>query len=364
MKIQRSIVYIILITMIILVSCGKKESLNKEDTLELKLLLTISGKVDTEDSVRTFKEIEDLEIDSKGNIFLLEAKNGKIMKFNKKGDFITSFGKLGKEPGEFPFSLDFVNIEDMMYVKSFPNKKIVKFDNNGKYIETFDYTSAGQVIGEILRSVSDEKIVGYINKVEDKVGVLHFGNNLVLMNKKFEQLAVLREYFEEFDPYNPKYYETVTKYASGDGKIYVAENDDNSYKINIFDMDGNKIEQITHDYTKIEYNQYETEKIKTLNLLANGNRLIEQKSFKKSINDLFYDKYGRLLVCSSIERTDENQRDFIIDIYKDGVYINTTKVDNLIGEDFVQRFDSRIYFFGDKIYEIVNGEAKVNIYAY
>ncbi|MCK4981047.1 MAG: hypothetical protein KAS62_11670, partial [Candidatus Delongbacteria bacterium] len=194
--------------------------------------------------------------------------------------------------------------------------------------------------------------------------VLHFGNNLVLMNKKFEQLAVLREYFEEFDPYNPKYYETVTKYASGDGKIYVAENDDNSYKINIFDMDGNKIEQITHDYTKIEYNQYETEKIKTLNLLANGNRLIEQKSFKKSINDLFYDKYGRLLVCSSIERTDENQRDFIIDIYKDGVYINTTKVDNLIGEDFVQRFDSRIYFFGDKIYEIVNGEAKVNIYAY
>jgi hypothetical protein len=263
---------------------------------------------------------------------------------------------------------DIAVIDDDIYVKSFPIKKIVKFDNQGKYLESFDYTNEGMfkgVIGEILRSVSKDKIVGYINFVKETPnGQLLFRHNLALMNKKFEKLAVLRDYETEFDPANIRYFESVSKYTNGDGKIYVAENSQDDYKINVFDLDGKKLKQITHDYKKLEYNGYEREKIRTLNLRANGNLMSENKSYKKSINDLFYDKYGRLLVCSSIERNSRNQNDFIVDIFKDGTFISTTKVNGLIGEDFVRRFDSKIYFFGDKIYEIVNSKSEINIYGY
>lgn len=382
---KRLLFAIVLITIIFIVGCGKNESsktyevikkdgidiyVNKKKpadetaTLELKHLLTISGDVETEDSTRMFNEIEDLEVDSEGNIFLFEARKGKIMKFDKSGKYITSFGKLGNGPGEFPFAFDLVSVEDTLYVKSFTNKQMVKFDNNGKYIQNFPYTSGGLTIGEILRSVSDEKIVGYVNKTEPIDDGILFGNNLVLLNKKFEELSVLREYSIKYDPKNIRYYETVTKFTSGDDEIFVAENDENGYRINVFDMNGELIQQIKNNYARLEYNEDELAKIKTLNLSVDGEALAEKKSYKKSINDLFYDKYERLLVCASIKRTEENKSDFIVDIYKDGAYLNTTKVENLIGEDFVQRFDSKIYFFGDKIYEIVNGEAKVNIYTY
>ncbi|NOR44501.1 MAG: 6-bladed beta-propeller [Candidatus Delongbacteria bacterium] len=347
--------------------CSNKGANYKEDSLELKLLQTISGKVSSGDSTKAFSEIEDLEIDSDGDIFLLASRKGKILKFDKNGEFITSFGSLGKEPGQF-LSLDIVIIDDEVYVKSFPNKNIVKFDKNGKYLETFEYADEGMfkgVIGEILRATSDKNIVGYMNHVkENSKGQLLFRHDLALMNKKFEKLAILRDYEIEFDPYNVRYFESVSKYTIGGGKIFVAENSEDTYKINVFDLDGNKVKEIVKDYTKVEYNQYEMDRIKTLNLLANGKPMSENKSFKKSVNDVFFDKYGRLLVCSSIKRNETNQKDFIVDIYKDGIYLNTTKVEKLIGEDFVRRFDSRIYFLGDKIYEIVNDEAKINIYAY
>ncbi|MCK4981116.1 MAG: 6-bladed beta-propeller [Candidatus Delongbacteria bacterium] len=385
MKTQKLLFSLIMIIMILFVGCGKNEGaktynvINKDGvdiyvnkkqpsdttaTLVLKHFLTILGDVDTDDSTRIFNEIEDVEIDSQGNIFLFEARKGKIMKFDKSGKYITSFGKLGNGPGEFPFAFDLVSVEDTLYVKSFTNKQMVKFDNNGKYIQNFPYTSGGLTIGEILRSVSDEKIVGYVNKTEPIDDGILFGNNLVLLNKKFEELSVLREYSIKYNPKNIRYYETVTKFTSGDGKIFVAENDENGYRINVFDMNGKMIQQIKNNYARLEYNQDELAKIKTLNLSVDGEALAEKKSYKKSINDLFYDKYGRLLVCASIKRNEENKSNFIVDIYKDGIYLNTTKVENLIGEDFVQRFDSRIYFFGDKVYEVVNGEAKINIYTY
>ena len=385
MRTQKLLFILITIGIILFVGCGKKEGTKTYDiikkdgvdiyvnkkkpsdttaTLTLKHVLTISGDVDVKDSTRMFNAIEDLEIDSKGNVFLFEARKGKILKFDKEGNYIISFGKLGNGPGEFPFAFDFVMLNDTLYVKSFPNKQMVRFDNKGKYLENITYTSGGLVIGEILRSIANRNVVGYINTTEEKDGTMYFGNNLVLMNNKFEELVILRDYNIKYDPNNIKYYESVTKFTSGDGKIFVGENDESGYRINVFDMNGKKIQQIKNNYARLEYNEHELAKIKTLNLQVNGEPLAEKKSYKKSINDLFYDKYGRLLVCSSIKRTEENQKDFIVDIYKDGVYLNTTKTDNLIGEDFVQRFDSRIYFLGDKIYKIVNGEAKINIYTY
>lgn len=367
MKFQKYFPVALSFLLLYTISCSKKNPNYKPDTLALDILFSISGDVDTEDSTRTFSEIEDMDIDSDGNIYLLNSRKGKILKFNDTGDFITSFGSLGKEPGQF-LSLDLVIIEDTVYVKSFPNKKIVKFDDKGNYIETFDYRNEGLfkgVIGEILRSVSDDKIVGYMHNVEDnRKGQLLFRHNLALMNKKFEEIAVLRDYQIEFDPYNIRYFESISKFTSGGGKIYVAENNEDKYAIDVFDLEGKKIHKISHDYSKIEYNHYEQDKIKTMNLRANGNLMTENKSYKKSINDLFYDKYNRLIVCPSIERDSTNQNDFIIDMYKDDSFISRSKIQGLTGEDFVSRFDSKIYFLGDKIYELVNGKSKLNIYTY
>jgi hypothetical protein len=48
-----------------------------------------------------FKNKLDVAVDSEGNIYILDIGNQRILKFNKKGEFIWKAGRKGQGPGEF-----------------------------------------------------------------------------------------------------------------------------------------------------------------------------------------------------------------------------------------------------------------------
>ena len=129
------------------------------------------------------------------------------------------------------------------------------------------------------------------------------GSRLLLMDNKFKQKSILRKFLNKFDPENIRFFETLTKYTYGENKIFVAENEDSQYKISIYDLDGKVTGVIKKSYATLEYNPEEMDIMnKKLNLSWNGKKIVQKKAYKKSINALYYDKYGRLLVCSSQAR--------------------------------------------------------------
>jgi sugar lactone lactonase YvrE len=75
--------------------------------LGLELVRKI-GDVDTEDEHVAFNYPSDIAVDKNGNIYILDAGNARIQKFDPDGKYLATIGRKGQGPGEFimPSKLD------------------------------------------------------------------------------------------------------------------------------------------------------------------------------------------------------------------------------------------------------------------
>lgn len=90
-----------------------------------------------------FNQPTDVAFDSAGDIFVTDGYgNSRIVKFDKNGKFIKTWGRKGNAPGEFnlPHSIAF-DSKDLMYVADRENNRIQIFDAEGKFIK--EWTHAG-----------------------------------------------------------------------------------------------------------------------------------------------------------------------------------------------------------------------------
>jgi len=70
--------------------------------------------------------------DSKGNIFIYDASQHAILKFNENGQYIKTIGRKGKGPGEFLYTPVFeIDSNDNLITFDAGNMRISIFDNNG-----------------------------------------------------------------------------------------------------------------------------------------------------------------------------------------------------------------------------------------
>ncbi len=79
------------------------------------------------------KLINDLQIDSKGNLYILDTE--KLVKFDSQGNFLKKIGRKGEGPGEYlnPFNI-FIDNEDNVYVCD-RGVLIIKYDPEGNFID-------------------------------------------------------------------------------------------------------------------------------------------------------------------------------------------------------------------------------------
>ncbi len=129
-----------------------------------------------------FGSINDVEVDSLGNIYVLDQKMSRVTKFDEKRKFIHKFGKKGQGPGEFEFPEAMVlDSERMIYVLS--SERILEFDENGRFIHQFPINFYGIDIAIdaegnlILLGPSENKIFHVYDKK---------GNHLYSFGEGFE----------------------------------------------------------------------------------------------------------------------------------------------------------------------------------
>jgi streptogramin lyase len=92
--------------------------------------------------VGRFRQPTDVAWDSQGNIYISDGYvNSRVAKFDKNGDWVTSFGEPGKGPGQFntPHAIA-IDDKDNVYVGDRGNQRVQVFDTDGKYLREWKIT--------------------------------------------------------------------------------------------------------------------------------------------------------------------------------------------------------------------------------
>jgi hypothetical protein len=91
-----------------------------------------------------FLDPHGVDVNSIGNVFIVDAALINVQKFDSNGKFITKWGTNGTGDGEF-YLLEGIGIDsfDNTYVVDAGNKRIQKFDSNGKFITKWGTNGTG-----------------------------------------------------------------------------------------------------------------------------------------------------------------------------------------------------------------------------
>ena len=105
-----------------------------------KVLMTLGKAGESGKGLDVFDQPTSVAIASNGDIFVAEGHapsfgNSRIMKFDKNGKFITTFGHLGSGDGEFksPHVIAF-DSQGRLFVADRSNSRVDIFDRNGKFL--------------------------------------------------------------------------------------------------------------------------------------------------------------------------------------------------------------------------------------
>lgn len=334
--------------------------------LEAKKLFTIEGSDENcTDSLRNFSFVRSTVVDSEGNIYILDQKLAEIKKFDKNGKFVKSFCRLGTGPGELQGGVALLCLNDTLYVQDVGSNKYSKFSINGDFIKSFlpNRLAGPQFVTPVGTEFFITENMEY-TLTEDKVFISF---DLQIRNSKFKLVKSLRkDQCQDIGP-NTILHNYVHPFAVGKKNIYVAKSSENEYLIDVFDFKGDLQYKIRKDFRKIQITEEELKEFGTAQNLAHGvNEEHEFKiSYKKVANtmSMFEDKNGNLIIQVPLDRNEKNKNDFIVDAFKDGVFLNRFKIDIGRGFDFYNSSHQR-FFIRDRIYYQNREESSVTVYEY
>lgn len=330
-----------------------------------KKLFTIQGyDENAKDKSRNFLHAHDIAVNSRGDIFVLDSKLSEIKKFDRNGKFLKPIGRSGSGPGEFQKAEYMLIINDTLYVFNNETKQISIFDKESNFVRNFNLER--NTILAHMANVNSNSFLGmmeYWDTIENK---LFYINDLHLRNLKFEKIKSLSKKIGEYQE-DTNVLDYVTPFCSGNNSIYIAQISNTEYSINVYDNNGELLYQIRKNYRKIQIpeNELNTFDKSRKSSAQDGIDVKYDKKFKKAINHkgIFVDKNGYLLVQVPLERNEENEFDFVVDAFKDGVFINRFKMD--IGKAFdFYNSDHKRWFIGNRIYYQNREDNCVTVYEY
>jgi hypothetical protein len=309
-----------------------------------------------------FTIIDDYKCSKEGVLYVMDRKMYKIFLFDKKGKFLSAFGKRGEGPGEFS------NLRSLYLIGEY---LIVVDDRNIHY-----FTPGGKYIKSVLNNHVEISPVSFINpdKFISKTSYAEFNNTtgkgMVAINdlKKKEQIKLF-----EF-PIWKKGTVTVQR-VEGDvthttnfsysvsnltpqmilyhhkNRIYFGIN--NEYKITVSGLDGKKLFHFTLERERKKVTAEYKDKIVSEFSFPNEVKKKIRKMLPDYLNyfeKIYVDKKGYIYVFATGEDKGNVKR---IDIFSDkGKYLYTSKVE--VEDEYTIK---NIYLIGKIMYmNILRGE--------
>lgn len=318
------------------------------------------------DTLRNFSFLRSTVVDSKGNIFILDQKKAEIKKFDKKGIFIKSFCKLGAGPGELQGGMCLLCLNDTLYVKDNTTLQFSKFSTDGYFIDRF--LVIGYNYPQFLTPLGKTKFLNDLQEWEEKEdGSVYVSYDLQIRDFQFKLLKSLRKDKQRYIDESTNHLDCVHPFCIGKNAIYIAKISTDEYRVDVYDFEGKQLYSIRKNFRKISITEEELKEfgISQNTTLGDNSKRDYKINYKKAVNamGMFEDKNGYLLVQIPQDRNENNKYDFIVDVFKDGVFINSFKMDIGTGFDFYNSSHQR-FFIGDRIYYQNREDNCVTVYEY
>jgi|GEM_PF-3722524 len=256
------------------------------------------------------------QADGTGDLFVLDFEDKKIKKYDKDGKFITSFGNSGNGPGEYLSPSDIFLSKGNVYVNDVRQRSLIIFDDKGNFQEKI-------LINKIFTSifpVQDGKYLCSAMSPEQIEGKFMLIKTLAFYDSTFNLIKELNRSLypinenENFDPLNYFYSTAIHK-----NKVYLATNSVNDYDVEVFDLNGSNIESIKKNYFKHELSDGEFLKEKEFLNSLSGTEFKENfLKYRNSISGIYNFNDTFLFVATPLDQADSSGIKF--DIFKDNVF--------------------------------------------
>jgi|GEM_PF-2148698 len=154
--------------------------LSPADSIKLNLIM----KFPTEGQVKNglvLSQPLSLTISNFGDIYLLDAKESKVFRFNESSDKVSHFGKSGQGPGEFVFPRKIGISKDMIWVFDSTARRIQFYDKNGNFIKMIKlYHRYNDVIADQKGRLVCAKNIKVKEEAKKIIDLLDENGNLIL----------------------------------------------------------------------------------------------------------------------------------------------------------------------------------------
>lgn len=362
---------------LVLISCSSKsekqtyevKNINGTDTYinsapsnpcfsyKFKEILKINGEDPQSDKPeRNFYSSSNIAVDSKNNIFLVGDKSNTIKKFDPNGNFVKSFGRTGKGPGEYTQAKNMVILKDTLFISDPYSFKIIKLNAEGEYLSERQMTNRTPEF--LLPLKNGEGFIGtdLRAEAEEKVYLI---SSVSKFNCSFDKILDYSTVKMEFDPGNPKLnpMDFMAIYTGGENFVYIAEISEDKYQITVKDFEGKNKFNIMKGYRKVKLTPEELKKLgDQVHVSSHEGEIAKNTAtdqFNKAVHGLWTDKYGRLWVLPSRDKKDENDKELHFDIFENGVYLNTF-IPDFYKDDTDFGMNVKIKFMNGRMYLIDN----------
>ncbi|PID30480.1 MAG: hypothetical protein CR982_01100 [Candidatus Cloacimonadota bacterium] len=321
---------------------NKKPS-NTDLKINLKELFTIPAT--SENDSASFSNGTILTVDKNEDIFILDTADGRVLRFDRNGKFIKSFGKKGMGPGEVQYPGGIACSNNKIYVAEQLGRKIVVFDYDGKYLKTI--TSDNGMPDNFI-ALDDGKFVGiefgYRKEKSKEVDELKF----TLYDSSFTATKLIDQKDIIFDPNDMEdAYLAFQRYAANSKGFFLSTTETDNYQIKFFDFEGNEKYRIKKGYISIPYSKEEIKSLKRwISRTANIEVTNLKNRYKYAVEALYTDGKNRVWAVNQWEGDIPDSTSF--SIFEEGVFLKEVKLKLPLGKftkiTFVLSFNkNRIY---------------------
>ncbi len=275
-----------------------------------------------------FSRISDVAKDDSGRIFVLDYIEAELRIFDQAGKHIRTVGRKGQGPGEFmaPISLGITD-NDTVMVYDLINHRISYFSPGGEYMSSFstadmimtgsDVDAQGNIMGLVFTSGPGEQILE-LKRFDKRKNTL--ASYLTITKKGREATG---------NPLGPDFY--WTRYLAD----HVICGYSKTYELFIYDLDGNIVRTIKHQYIPVRIAPEEIAALKKRLPVAVD---VQAPKYHSAFQGITADEEGRIFIATW-ERSNSG-KGYLYDVFD-----STGSFVTLIELEYPPRLwkDSRLY---------------------
>ena len=215
--------------------------------------LTIGSESDPEETM--IFAIRAVQVDTAGNIYILDSKVGQVKAYGPDGKHIRTFGRKGQGPGELQNPSRMVLTRDQNLCFLDPgNSRISIYSPDGTCLKETPMTQ-----WRTFRFLPDSKGFGYGDILDMKDGV---ADVLIKLDAKLDKVATVASLVIASNPNErmlPIEMFRLIYQVDNDDRIVWASTGD--YALNVVDPEGRLVKKIVRDFDRASYGKAEKDKL-------------------------------------------------------------------------------------------------------